>query len=201
MFRLGLELNYCSAIGWQTKKGLSSAGRGNRFFPSPKLSAFVCSTLNLLFTGRRASLLASKAPGRKADHWFPSCTEVKNVWSYNFTSSYALISCKRLLYLYISSVPVGKFRIIIPNKDMSTLFHIISSSLIVHPAIRLQPTETEVLKLSSSKPQVSKICQENWDNLLCSTRWTELNCVKHVLKKIWRKCFSWEVCGVSGTRP
>jgi hypothetical protein len=130
LFRVGLEPNYCSAIGCQSRKRLSSAGRGKRFFSSPKLSAFFCSTLNLLFNGYRASLLLSKAPGRKADHRLPSSTEVKNVWSYNFMSPYALISCKRATCLYTSSVPFGKFRIVISNKDMSTLFHILSNSFL-----------------------------------------------------------------------
>jgi len=39
------------------------------------------------------SFLAVKRPGRETDHSPPSCTEVKNAWSYTCTPPYVFEAC------------------------------------------------------------------------------------------------------------
>jgi hypothetical protein len=69
----------------------SNPGRNKTLFSSPKRPERLWGTLSLLLKWCRSYFPEVKQPERKVDHSPPSSAEVKNEWSYTFTS---------LIYIY-----------------------------------------------------------------------------------------------------
>jgi hypothetical protein len=72
------------ATSWMI--GVSSPGRGWKFFSSPPHPDRLCGPPSLL---SRGSSLGLKRPGHEGDHSSPSSAEVNNAWSYISTPQYA----------------------------------------------------------------------------------------------------------------